>query len=230
MATHSSVLTWRIPGTEEPGRRPSMGSHRVRHEWSDLAAAAAAALGCTGFSSCGLSLTVNGSQALEQGLSGCGIWSLSLKPVGSSWIKDPTHVSCIGRWILYHWATREASVYTECVSPSFVSCLLDSQGSSTRSSLASAPFSRAILFCHTTGHSWTPLAPSLCLLAFFPAGHIPVLSPFCSLSHQAPLSRSQKPSLSALLFTLPTPVAVACLSSAPASPAHTPVTGLGCPH
>ena len=41
MATHSSVLAWRIPGTEEPGRRPSMGSHRVRHDWSDLAAAAA---------------------------------------------------------------------------------------------------------------------------------------------------------------------------------------------
>ena len=43
MATHSSVLAWRIPGTEEPGRRPSMGSHRVGHDWSDLAAAAAAA-------------------------------------------------------------------------------------------------------------------------------------------------------------------------------------------
>ena len=31
MATHSSVLAWRIPGTEEPGRLPSMGSHRVGH-------------------------------------------------------------------------------------------------------------------------------------------------------------------------------------------------------
>ena len=41
IATHSSVLAWRIPGTEEPGRRPSMGSHRVGHDWSDLAAAAA---------------------------------------------------------------------------------------------------------------------------------------------------------------------------------------------
>ena len=40
MATHSSVLAWRIPGTEEPGRRPSMGSRRVGHYWSDLAAAA----------------------------------------------------------------------------------------------------------------------------------------------------------------------------------------------
>ena len=44
MATHSSVLAWRIPGTGEPGGLQSMGSHRVRHDWSDLAAAAAAAL------------------------------------------------------------------------------------------------------------------------------------------------------------------------------------------
>ena len=39
MATHSRVLAWRIPGTEEPGGLPSMGSHRVGHDWSDLAAA-----------------------------------------------------------------------------------------------------------------------------------------------------------------------------------------------
>ena len=42
MATHSSALAWRIPGTGEPGGLPSMGSHRVGHDWSDLAAAAAA--------------------------------------------------------------------------------------------------------------------------------------------------------------------------------------------
>ena len=41
MATHSSVLAWRIPGTEEPGGLLSMGLHRVGHDWSDLAAAAA---------------------------------------------------------------------------------------------------------------------------------------------------------------------------------------------
>ena len=40
MATHSCVLAWRIPGTGEPGGLPSMGSHRVGHDWSDLAAAA----------------------------------------------------------------------------------------------------------------------------------------------------------------------------------------------
>ena len=40
MATHSSVLAWRIPWTEKPGRLQSMGSHRVGHNWSDLPAAA----------------------------------------------------------------------------------------------------------------------------------------------------------------------------------------------
>ena len=39
MATHSSVLAWRIPGMGEPGGLPSMGSHRVGHNWSDLAVA-----------------------------------------------------------------------------------------------------------------------------------------------------------------------------------------------
>ena len=39
MATHSSVLAWSIPGTGEPDGLPSMGSHRVGHDWSDLAAA-----------------------------------------------------------------------------------------------------------------------------------------------------------------------------------------------
>ena len=38
MATHSSVLAWRIPGTGEPGGLPSLGSHRVGYDWSDLAA------------------------------------------------------------------------------------------------------------------------------------------------------------------------------------------------
>ena len=41
MATHSSILAWRIPGREEPGGLLSVGSHTVRHDWSDLAAAAA---------------------------------------------------------------------------------------------------------------------------------------------------------------------------------------------
>ena len=42
MATHSSVLAWRIPGMGDAGGLLSMGSHRVGHDCSDLAAAAAA--------------------------------------------------------------------------------------------------------------------------------------------------------------------------------------------
>ena len=45
MATHSSILAWRIPGTEEPSGLLSMGLHRVRHNWSNLAEAAAVAAG-----------------------------------------------------------------------------------------------------------------------------------------------------------------------------------------
>ena len=41
IATHSSVLAWRIPGVGEPGGLLSMASHRVRHDWSNLAAVAA---------------------------------------------------------------------------------------------------------------------------------------------------------------------------------------------
>ena len=43
METHPSILAWRIPGTGKPGGLPSIGSHRVGHNWSDLAAAAASA-------------------------------------------------------------------------------------------------------------------------------------------------------------------------------------------
>ena len=46
MATHSSVLAWRIPGTGEPGGLPYMGSHRVGHDRSDLAAAPATYIAC----------------------------------------------------------------------------------------------------------------------------------------------------------------------------------------
>ena len=43
MATHSIILAWRIPGMGQPGGLPSVGSHRVGHDWSNAAAAAAAA-------------------------------------------------------------------------------------------------------------------------------------------------------------------------------------------
>ena len=49
MATHSSTLAWQIPWTEEPGGLPSLGSHRVEHDWSYLAAVAAACLSFQSF-------------------------------------------------------------------------------------------------------------------------------------------------------------------------------------
>ena len=52
MATHSSILAWKIPEMREPGGLPSMGSHRVGHDWSDLAAATALDLPAA----CGLTL------------------------------------------------------------------------------------------------------------------------------------------------------------------------------
>ena len=64
MATHSSVPAWRIPGTGKPGGLPPMGSHRVGHDWSDLAAAAAAA-------SCG---SLSSAVSLDRKAWVTGIW------------------------------------------------------------------------------------------------------------------------------------------------------------
>ena len=47
MATHSSILAWRIPGTEEPGGLPSVGWQRVGHDLCDLAAAVRTGCGTT---------------------------------------------------------------------------------------------------------------------------------------------------------------------------------------
>ena len=114
MATHSSVLAWRIPGTEEPGGLPSMGSHRVRHDWSNLAAAAAAYR------------TWVHAQSLQSCLTLCN--PMDCSPPGSSIhgilqarILDrvaisstPNQGSNLGllhllhcRRILYHWATGD---------------------------------------------------------------------------------------------------------------------------
>ena len=86
MATHSSALAWRIPGTG-PGGLPSMGSHRVGHDWSDLAAAAAASLlmGLTFFWLCP---------------EACGI--LVLQPEMES--KPPA----VEAWSLNHWTPGES--------------------------------------------------------------------------------------------------------------------------
>ena len=60
------------------------------------------ALGCTGFSSCGFWVLEHRLNSVARGL-------VAPQHVASSWIRDRTRVSCIGRWIPYHWATREGS-------------------------------------------------------------------------------------------------------------------------
>ena len=80
MATHSSVLAWRIPGMGEPGGLLSMGSHRVGHDWSDLAAAAASQLEKSPHSNNGLSESKIGKskKKKKKKISNCILYLLSL--------------------------------------------------------------------------------------------------------------------------------------------------------
>ena len=95
MATHSSVLAWRIPGTGEPGGLPSMGSHRVGHYWSDLAAAAAAAQGhkaskCPGQPGSKASSILALSCCFPQGLKGGWEWQTFCPSEGMGlWLPAP---------------------------------------------------------------------------------------------------------------------------------------------
>ena len=83
MATHFSVLAWRISGTGEPSGLPSMGSHRVRHDWRDLAAAAAAELQLNFFKDIDIFIWVCWVWAALCGLlSICGSW-ISLSSCGA---------------------------------------------------------------------------------------------------------------------------------------------------
>ena len=67
MATHSSILAWRIPRTEEPGRLESIGSQRIRHYWRNLA--------CTHAQAEALGMQASGFWAPECWLSNCGSWT-----------------------------------------------------------------------------------------------------------------------------------------------------------
>ena len=106
MAPHSSVLAWRIPGTGEPGRLPSMGSHRVGHDWSDLAAAAAVAQVEKALAThssplpCTLPWTEEPGGLQSMGSLGVGHdWAISLSPVTfMHWRRkwQPTPVSLPG--------------------------------------------------------------------------------------------------------------------------------------
>ena len=113
MATHSSVLAWKVPWTEESGWLQSMGS-------KDLDTAELAHISLYISTECMLShvrlfatsWTVVCQASLPMGFFQARImeWVAISSSRGSSWPRDWTHVSCvfcIGRWILYHWATWE---------------------------------------------------------------------------------------------------------------------------
>ena len=78
MATHSTVLAWRIPGTGDPGGLPSMGSHRVGHDWSDLAAARILAWG------------------IPRREESDGLQSMGLQRVRHDWVTKEQHVCAHG--------------------------------------------------------------------------------------------------------------------------------------
>ena len=94
MAPHSSTLAWRIPGTGEPGGLPSMGSHRVGHDWSDLAAAAAASSPWTPpfYSLCVSVISVPSRHS---------VWDHSFPT------RDKPILPAVEAWTVNHWTTRE---------------------------------------------------------------------------------------------------------------------------
>ena len=122
MATHSSVLAWRIPGMGEPGGLPPMGSHRVGHDWSDLAAAAAAgaqevkklpAMGETWVQSLGW------EDPLEEGMathSSILAWKIP-------WMQEPGRLQSMGSLGVGHdWVTSLSLVGEENGNPLHYSC------------------------------------------------------------------------------------------------------------
>ena len=135
MATHSSVLAWRIPGTGECGGLPSMGSHRVGHDWSDLAAAAAAE--CVHAKS--LQLCPSLCDLMDCSPPGSFVhetlqerileWVSMPSSRGSSQFRVRTHVSnisCISRWVLVPpWKPYMQS--TSCETPSWINHRLESR-------------------------------------------------------------------------------------------------------
>ena len=107
MATHSSVLAWRIPGTGEPGGLPSMGSHRVGQDGSDSAAAAQTKCWWVRTGSV-TSVMSNSCDSMDHSLPGSlghrGFpakilgWVVMPSSKGSSWPRDGAHISCTAGW------------------------------------------------------------------------------------------------------------------------------------
>ena len=106
MATHSSVLAWRIPGTGEPGGLLSMGSHRVGHDWNDLAAAAAVF-------SLYVCMHMLGSAPAQDYLIFSALWAYSYHQIWKKSLLLVWGFSTMGVW--------NANVWSPCVTSDFSS-------------------------------------------------------------------------------------------------------------
>ena len=93
MATHSSVLAWRIPGIGEPGGLLSMGSHRVGHNWSDLAAAAARLR----------RLHQAFTRRKADGWLACLLWTLDAVPVDKGSCDSTSQLGGLLEWLALSW-------------------------------------------------------------------------------------------------------------------------------
>ena len=140
MATHSSVLAWRIPGTGEPGGLSSLGSHRVGHDWSDLAAAAAAVM------------------LLEKAIAPHSSTVARKIP----WMEEPGRLQSVGLLrVRYDWATSlSLSTFMHWrrkwqPTPVF----LPGESHGRRSLVGCSPWGR------TAGHDWSDLAAAVMLFS-----------------------------------------------------------------
>ena len=123
MVWNWSILAWRIPWTEEPGGLPSMGLHRVGHDWSDLAAAAAASV----FSSMTSQLWQHHVLKFPTGLNST---LKAMAPHSSTpawkipWMEEPGRLQSIGSLKFGHdWATSLSRIGEGNGKPLQCSCL-----------------------------------------------------------------------------------------------------------
>ena len=102
MATHSSILAWRILGTEEPGGLPSMGSHRVGHNWSDLAAAAAVSW----LLPCETHIRLLTHKTIRKDIEFCQFFFCIFWNYHMIFIFHSTHVVRVSEWVKSHSRVR----------------------------------------------------------------------------------------------------------------------------
>ena len=132
LATHSSILAWRIPWTEEPGRLQSMGSQRVRHDWATFTFGCSQGTRVTTFSSVTTGHTQNplkkellkvrsastwSAGALRHGIDGATIhcWRVPSAYCGSGTILNTLHYWCISKQpckyyhypLFYRWEKKK---------------------------------------------------------------------------------------------------------------------------